>query len=92
MGPAAPRGDPFALHHATGLISIIALGLVCAFVGGMAAQRLRLPPLVGYLVAGIAIGPFTPGFVGDGHGFVLRVLATIERQCFVSHDDGLLLG
>ncbi|WP_342149498.1 YbaL family putative K(+) efflux transporter [Methylorubrum sp. SB2] len=53
------------MHHATGLISIIALGLVCAFVGGMAAQRLRLPPLVGYLVAGIAIGPFTPGFVGD---------------------------
>jgi CPA2 family monovalent cation:H+ antiporter-2 len=53
------------LQHATGLISIIALGLVCAFIGGMAAQRLRLPPLVGYLVAGIAIGPFTPGFVGD---------------------------
>ena len=53
------------MHHATGLISIIALGLVCAFVGGMAAQRLRLPPLVGYVVAGIAIGPFTPGFVGD---------------------------
>lgn len=53
------------MHHATGLISIIALGLVCAFLGGMAAQRLRLPPLVGYLVAGIAIGPFTPGFVGD---------------------------
>ena len=53
------------MHHATGLISIIALGLVCAFIGGMAAQRLRLPPLVGYLVAGIAIGPYTPGFVGD---------------------------
>ncbi|WP_232628624.1 YbaL family putative K(+) efflux transporter [Methylobacterium sp. Leaf118] len=53
------------MQHATGLISIIALGLVCAFIGGMAAQRMRLPPLVGYLVAGIAIGPFTPGFVGD---------------------------
>ena len=53
------------MQHATELISIIALGMVCAFVGGMAAQRLRLPPLVGYLVAGIAIGPFTPGFVGD---------------------------
>ncbi|GAB6842738.1 CPA2 family monovalent cation:H+ antiporter-2 [Methylorubrum rhodinum] len=53
------------MHHATGLISIIALGLVGAFIGGMAAQKLRLPPLVGYLVAGIAIGPFTPGFVGD---------------------------
>ncbi|WP_411902891.1 cation:proton antiporter domain-containing protein [Methylorubrum thiocyanatum] len=53
------------MQHATELISIIALGLVCAFIGGMLAQRLRLPPLVGYLVAGIAIGPFTPGFVGD---------------------------
>ena len=53
------------MPHATGLISIIALGMVSAFVGGMLAQRLRLPPLVGYLVAGIAIGPFTPGFVGD---------------------------
>ncbi|MEH3116737.1 MAG: YbaL family putative K(+) efflux transporter [Methylorubrum populi] len=53
------------MQHTTGLISIIALGLVCAFVGGMLAQRVRLPPLVGYLVAGIAIGPFTPGFVGD---------------------------
>ncbi|CAO4143620.1 Na-H-Exchanger domain-containing protein [Methylorubrum extorquens] len=53
------------MQHATDLISIIALGLVCAFIGGMLAQRMRLPPLVGYLVAGIAIGPFTPGFVGD---------------------------
>ncbi|WP_438344630.1 YbaL family putative K(+) efflux transporter [Methylorubrum populi] len=53
------------MQHATELISIIALGLVCAFICGMLAQRLRLPPLVGYLVAGIAIGPFTPGFVGD---------------------------
>ncbi|MBB2960856.1 YbaL family putative K(+) efflux transporter [Methylobacterium sp. R2-1] len=53
------------MQHATELISIIALGLVCAFIGGMLAQRIRLPPLVGYLVAGIAIGPFTPGFVGN---------------------------
>ncbi|TXM94003.1 sodium:proton antiporter, partial [Methylobacterium sp. WL103] len=53
------------MPHATELIAIIALGLVIAFVFGMLAQRLRLPPLVGYLVAGIAIGPFTPGFVGD---------------------------
>ncbi|MCP1548982.1 MULTISPECIES: YbaL family putative K(+) efflux transporter [Methylorubrum] len=53
------------MQHATELISIIALGLVCAFIGGMLAQRMRLPPLVGYLVAGIAIGPFTPGFVGN---------------------------
>jgi monovalent cation:H+ antiporter-2, CPA2 family len=51
--------------HATALIAIIALGFVSAFLFGMLAQRLRLPPLVGYLIAGIAIGPFTPGFVGD---------------------------
>jgi monovalent cation:H+ antiporter-2, CPA2 family len=51
--------------HATALIAIVAIGLVSAFIFGMVAQRLRLPPLVGYLIAGIAIGPFTPGFVGD---------------------------
>jgi CPA2 family monovalent cation:H+ antiporter-2 len=36
-----------------------------AFLGGLIAVRLRLPPLVGYLLAGIAVGPFTPGFVAD---------------------------
>ncbi len=36
-----------------------------AFIFGALAQRLRMPPLVGYLVAGIAVGPFTPGFVAD---------------------------
>ena len=51
-------------HDLTLLISITA-ALVTAFVGGYAARRLGLPSLVGYLVAGIAIGPFTPGFVGD---------------------------
>jgi CPA2 family monovalent cation:H+ antiporter-2 len=51
--------------YATPLISTLVLGLVLAFSFGLVAQRLRLPPLVGYLVAGIAIGPFTPGFVAD---------------------------
>lgn len=41
------------------------VGLVAAFVLGYLAQRLRMSPIVGYLAAGIAIGPFTPGFVGD---------------------------
>ena len=41
------------------------MGFVLAYVFGFAAHRLRLPPLVGYLVAGIAIGPFSPGFVAD---------------------------
>lgn len=53
------------MPHATELIAMIALGLVLAFVGGMVAQRLRLPPLVGYLLAGVLIGPHTPGFVGN---------------------------
>ena len=47
------------------LISTLAVGLVLAFAFGLVAQRLRLPPLIGYLLAGIAIGPFTPGFVAD---------------------------
>ncbi len=53
------------MPHATELIAIIALGLVLAFVCGMLAQRLRLPPLVGYLLAGVLVGPYTPGFVGN---------------------------
>jgi monovalent cation:H+ antiporter-2, CPA2 family len=54
-----------AVHHEIGLISTVAVGLVYALIGGYVARRLGLPPLVGYLVAGIAVGPFTPGFVAD---------------------------
>lgn len=53
------------MHVDTPLISTIIGGLVLAFVFGTVAQRLRLPPLVGYLVAGVLVGPFTPGFVAD---------------------------
>jgi monovalent cation:H+ antiporter-2, CPA2 family len=53
------------MPHETELIATIAIGLVLAFVGGFLASRLRLPPLVGYLLAGVAVGPFTPGFVAD---------------------------
>ena len=53
------------MPHDTTLISTIAAGLGFAFVFGFVAQRLRLPPLVGYLVAGIAVGPFSPGFIAD---------------------------
>src|SRR3546814_14143649 len=49
----------------TSLIAILCVGFVLAFVLGMVAPRLRLSPLVGYLVAGIIAGPFTPGFVRD---------------------------
>jgi len=55
------------MHAASPLIAIIVAGLGLAFVFGTAAQRLRLPPLVGYLLAGVVVGPFTPGFVADTH-------------------------
>ena len=47
------------------LIATIVAGLGLAFVFGALANRLRLPPLVGYLLAGVLVGPFTPGFVAD---------------------------
>jgi len=53
------------MHHDTDLINIVAVGLAVAFVLGALANRLRMSPLVGYLVAGIIVGPFTPGFVAD---------------------------
>lgn len=53
------------MPHETSLIAILAGGFGLALVLGYAAARLKLPPLVGYLVAGIAIGPHTPGFVAD---------------------------
>ena len=53
------------MPHNVALISTVAVGLAFAFVGGFSAHRLGLPPIVGYLLAGVAIGPFTPGFVAD---------------------------
>ncbi|QHB56778.1 potassium transporter Kef (plasmid) [Ralstonia solanacearum] len=53
------------MHADTPLLSTIIGGIVLAFILGTAAQRLRLPPLVGYLCAGVMAGPFTPGFVAD---------------------------
>ena len=53
------------MHEETALIATIAGGLGLAFVLGLLAVRLRMPPLVGYLLAGVAVGPFTPGFVAD---------------------------
>ncbi len=55
------------MPHDVSLISTVAVGLALAFAGGFAAVRLGLPPIVGYLLAGIAIGPFTPGYVADTH-------------------------
>lgn len=53
------------MAHDTPLIATIAVGLAVAFALGLLAQRLRLPPIVGYLLAGVVVGPFTPGFVAD---------------------------
>ncbi len=53
------------MHTESPLISIIVIGLGLAFVLGLVAHRLRMSVIVGYLVAGIAVGPFTPGFVAD---------------------------
>ena len=52
------------MHEVTLLIDI-AVALVVAFIGGILARRIGLPTIVGYLLAGIVIGPFTPGFVGN---------------------------
>ncbi|MBB6487361.1 cation:proton antiporter [Rhizobium lusitanum] len=53
------------MPHDVALIALIAAGFVFAAVFGYVADRLRLPPLVGYLVAGVIIGSSTPGFVAD---------------------------
>ena len=53
------------MHHDTPLITTIVAGLVLAYIFGMVANRFRLPPLVGYLFAGILVGPYSPGFVAD---------------------------
>jgi CPA2 family monovalent cation:H+ antiporter-2 len=53
------------MHHETTLITTMIAGVVCAFAFGALAVRLRAPALVGYLAAGVAIGPFTPGYIAD---------------------------
>ncbi|WP_371324997.1 YbaL family putative K(+) efflux transporter [Dechloromonas sp. ZY10] len=55
------------MEHDISLISTIAVGFGVALILGLLAERLRLPALVGYLLAGILIGPATPGFVADLH-------------------------
>ena len=55
------------MTHDTPLVATIVVGLCLAFALGLLAHRLRLPPLAGYLLAGVVIGPFTPGYVADQH-------------------------
>jgi len=53
------------VHHAVPLITTIAAAFGCALIFGMLAARAKLPALVGYLLAGVVIGPFSPGFAAD---------------------------
>lgn len=54
-----------AVHESLPLVTTIAAGLSVAFILGLIAHKLRLPPIVGYLLAGILIGPATPGYIAD---------------------------
>jgi CPA2 family monovalent cation:H+ antiporter-2 len=53
------------MPHNTALIVTVAAALGAAFIFGLIATRFRFPPIVGYLVAGVVVGPFTPGYVAD---------------------------
>ena len=53
------------MPHSITLITTIAASLGLALIMGLVAHRLKLPTLVGYLIAGVMIGPATPGFVAD---------------------------
>jgi CPA2 family monovalent cation:H+ antiporter-2 len=55
------------MPHASPLLILLVAGLGAAFVLGTIANRLRISPIVGYLLAGVAVGPFTPGYVADQH-------------------------
>lgn len=74
------------MPHEVSLITTIAAGLGLAFLMGLVVTRLGLPPLVGYLVAGIIIGPATPGFMlmmfGVGLHLSLQDLLAVRRIAF----------
>jgi CPA2 family monovalent cation:H+ antiporter-2 len=61
--------------HGTDLVATVAISLGAAFVGGFLANHIGLPSIVGYLVAGVVVGPFTPGLAADPN--VARELAEI---------------
>ncbi len=60
------------MEENSSLIIVLVIGLGLAFILGTVAQRLRMPPLVGYLMAGVAVGPFTPGVRVD-QGLTLQL-------------------
>ncbi|HET7456521.1 MAG TPA: cation:proton antiporter [Gemmatimonadaceae bacterium] len=63
------------MPHDSAVIATVAVGLGVAFLFGVVAVRLRLSPIVGYLLAGVVVGPFTPGYVTDAG--VARQLAEV---------------
>ena len=65
VGPSRLPTPRYHVNHDTILVGTIATGIGVAFVFGLLAARIGLPPLIGYLVAGIVVGPFTPGYVAD---------------------------
>src|SRR5438045_7106559 len=74
------------MQHELPILINITVALLAAFIGGLLARRLKLPSMVGYMLAGVAIGPFTPGFSGD--------LSTIQQLAelgviFLLFDVGL---
>src|SRR5438270_11659499 len=74
------------MQHELPILLNILVALLAAFVGGLLAHRLKLPSMVGYLLAGVAIGPFTPGFIGDL--FTIQQLAELG-VIFLLFDVGL---
>src|SRR3546814_14933466 len=81
--PLNPSGWP--MPHHTSLIAMLVYGFVLAFIFGALANRLRLSPLVGYLLAGAVAGPFTPGLdpthVVEGKSVSVRVdIGGLRRQ------------
>ncbi|MDE1930729.1 MAG: cation:proton antiporter, partial [Alphaproteobacteria bacterium] len=55
------------MDSAPSLVIALLVGLAVAYVGGLAARTARLPPIVGYLIAGVVVGPSTPGLVANPH-------------------------
>ena len=53
------------MDHAAPLITTIVAALSLSFVLALIATRMRIPPIAGYLLAGVILGPFTPGFIAD---------------------------
>src|SRR6266567_2894108 len=59
------EGRKEQMQHELPILINITVALLAAFIGGLLARRLKMPSMVGYMLAGVVIGPFTPGFSGD---------------------------